>query len=81
MTSQEVQVLLDRLCVEFGFCLPAEDREQLCTDPPEEARDFVDEVYRREGLDPQTADRHLYRVVRDKVILAYQMSKDREWGL
>lgn len=72
MTKKEVDVLLGHLCIKLGFCLPPDDIEQLSNEPPEDPLQFVDEVFRREGLDPETADRRLYRQVRDVVIEAYR---------
>lgn len=65
-----ISALLDRLCVEFGFCLPPEDARKLVADPPIDPKEFLDEVIRREGLDPGSYDRHFYRqmlgVVRER---------------
>jgi hypothetical protein len=37
-------------------------------------RAFTDAVFSAEGLDPDAADRHLYRQVRDVVASAFQKS-------
>lgn len=79
MTKKEVDVLLGRLCVKLGLCLPPDDIEQLSNEPPEDPLAFVDEVFRREGLDPATADRRLYRKVRDVVIEANRDQAGDEW--
>lgn len=65
-----ISALLDRLCVEFGFCLPPDDVRTLVADHPIDPQQFLDEVIRREGLDPGAYDRHFYRqmlgVVRER---------------
>ncbi len=59
--------LLDKLCVELGFCLPPEGQQRLVENPPADVLSFTDAVFIEEGLDPSTADRHLYRQVRDLI--------------
>ena len=72
-TPDEIYKLLDRLCVELGFCLPPNDREILAETAPTEVTAFVDAVFRAEGLDPSTADRHLWRQVRGVVNEAFEV--------
>ena len=72
ISEKQVGVLLDKLCVELGFCLPSEDAVRLQQDPPSNVRAFTDAVFAAEGLEPSTADRHLYRQVRDMVAGAYR---------
>lgn len=57
--------LLHDLCVKLGFCLSPEHRERLNAYPPAQLDDFVREVFVADGLDPNTADKHLVRQVRD----------------
>jgi hypothetical protein len=57
--------------VKLGFCLPPIAQEQLASAAPADVRGFVDAVFVAEGLDPSTADRHLYRQVRDVVSDGY----------
>ena len=78
LTAPDVEVLLDRLCTKLGFCLPPEARIELRTNPPTDAIAFTDAVFLAEGLDPEIADRHLYRQVRDCVSLAFQTAQNRE---
>jgi hypothetical protein len=66
-SSRDVDLLLDRLCVRLGFCLPPDARDALRVRPPADVRAFTDAVFLAEGLDPSTADRHLYRQVRDMI--------------
>ena len=67
MTRSPIDMLLDRLCVELGFCLVPEQRERLAAMAPTSVHVFTDAVFLAEGLDPQVADRHLWRQVRDRV--------------
>jgi len=60
---RRVAYLLDELCAQFGFCLPAEARERLEADPPAGADAFAAAVYRAEGFDPTTGDPALHRRV------------------
>jgi hypothetical protein len=69
--------LLYRLCVELGFCLPPADRERLERQGPEDVVAFADAVYRAEGLDPLTADLHLYRQVKQMIADAFREFIDR----
>ena len=65
--TAHLEQLLDRLCIQLGFCLPPIERLRLAENPPQSAEAFTDAVFTAEGLDPSTADRHLYRRVRDLV--------------
>lgn len=71
MDETATRQLLDKLCVDLGFCLPPDEVARIAKDPPLGVRAFTDEVFRVEGLDPETADRHLYREVRDVVADAF----------
>lgn len=64
--------LLAKLCADFGFCLGAEERVRLQSYPLNMPDDFADEVFRAEGLNPTTVDRHLYQQVRNTVRIAFQ---------
>jgi len=63
LTPVQVGKLLDRLCVDLGFCLPPDDGMRLAKNPPGDVRSFVDAVFPAEGMNPEMADRHLYRQV------------------
>ena len=71
LSDHQVRVLLDRLCAQLGFCLPPDAIAQIRSDPPEEARAFADAVFAAEQMDPEMADRHLYRQVRDMISQAF----------
>ena len=60
---RRVAYLLDELCVQFGFCLPAEARERIESDPPADPDAFAAAVYRAEGFDPTAGDPALHRRV------------------
>lgn len=72
LTADQVMKLLDRLCIRLGFCLPPDAKQRLMREPPEDVSFFTDAVFREEGLDPELADRHLYRQVRDVVRGAFE---------
>lgn len=72
LTDDQVRMMLDQLCVDLGFCLPPAQIERLARDPPTDVVPFTDEVFRAEGLDPETADRRLYRRVHDVVARAFE---------
>lgn len=68
----EVKRLLAALCVDFGFCLPATDRERLQSCLPATAQEFTRAVYEAEGLNPDACDSSLYRQVLKVVAAAYR---------
>jgi hypothetical protein len=72
LTRAETESLLSKLCIELGFCLPPEDDARLIESPPDTVEAFTDAVFIAEGLNPEYAERHLYRQVRDKVAEAFQ---------
>ena len=45
MTPAQVGNLLDRLCVDLGFCLSPDDYMRLAENPPGDVRPFVDAVF------------------------------------
>ena len=68
--------LLDKLCVRLGFCLPPVERQRLAENPPPELLAFTDAVFVAEEMDPVTADRHLYREVRDLIREAFVAAEE-----
>jgi hypothetical protein len=76
VAENDVEDLLNMLCAEMGFCLSPAQFERLAGSEPNDASAFTDEVFRAEGMDPETADRHLYRQVRD-VVTATFAAKNR----
>jgi hypothetical protein len=77
LTPEEVQWLLDKLCVDAGFCLPPEEQAKLRVDPPVAPIAFTDAVFLAEGLKPELAERHLYRGVRTSRTAAQQRPHSR----
>jgi len=45
----EVEVLLDRLCIRLGFCLPPAEIERLAQSPPTGVDEFTEAVLVVEG--------------------------------
>ena len=76
----ELRRLLDRLCAQLGFCLPPDEQARLAEHPPDSVDAFADALFAAEGLDPATADRHLYRQVRDIVREAFRGANDTGSG-
>ena len=66
--------LLDVLCVKYGFCLSPLWRARLERNPPRSAGRFADTVFWAEGLNPETADRQLYKAVVAEVQRALDLS-------
>jgi hypothetical protein len=64
-----IEVLLDDLCLKFGFCLSPEDRAALKSDRPVGVHAFTDAVITAEGLDPLTLDSGLRRAMAELVEL------------
>lgn len=72
LNAGEVESLLSKLCIDLGFCLPPEDDVRLQKTPPDNVDDFTDAVFLAEGINPQHAERHLYRQVRAMIDEAFQ---------
>jgi hypothetical protein len=64
--NQEVRWLLDELCTEFGFCLPADERSTLENAPPRDVDAFTDAVFAAEGMDA-SLNKRLRQSVRHKI--------------
>jgi hypothetical protein len=71
LTQRQVARLLQILCIDLGFCLPANVAEKLESNPPRTVEGFTGAVFRAEGLDPALADRRLYDQVRRVVAGAF----------
>ncbi len=67
MKRTRIEQLLDKLCVEMGFCLSPAEQSRIVASPPGSVEAFTDAIFVAEGLDPHLADRHLWRQVRDRV--------------
>lgn len=79
MSASEVESLLSELCVKLGFCLPPEARARIAANPPPNVTELTNTVFAAEGLDPSTADRHLYRQVRTLVAAAFRTGEVEPW--
>jgi hypothetical protein len=71
LTQHQVARLLQILCIDLGFCLPANVAEKLESNPPCTIEEFTRAVFYAEGLDPALADRRLYDQVRGVVAGAF----------
>jgi hypothetical protein len=78
LSPHATEVLLSRLCIDLGFCLPPEVQRTLKEQPPLDAKAFADAVLLAEGLDPETADLHLYRKVKAMISTALRTAVDEE---
>ncbi|HEY0468379.1 MAG TPA: hypothetical protein VGC79_29480, partial [Polyangiaceae bacterium] len=76
LQPHDVDLLLDTLCAQLGFCLAPSDRQRMRINPEPNIVAFTDAVFVAEGLDPTVADRHLYRQVRDLVRAAFDRVQD-----
>ena len=65
-SRSKVERLLDELCTDLGFCLPAPGYEQLQKMLPMSIDAFTDAVFQAEGLEPQIKT-ELRRQVRERV--------------
>jgi hypothetical protein len=70
-SEREVMLLIERLCVRLGFCLPSLDQQALATEPPPGPTEFTDAVFKAEGMEVGTYPLALYRQVRALVAAAY----------
>jgi hypothetical protein len=61
--ASQIPWLLDELCVEMGFCLPAHVREALIQSTPKDVEAFTEVVFAAEGLDS-----HLHKQLRHSVM-------------
>jgi hypothetical protein len=76
MKRDRTGVLLDQLCADLGFCLPPEEQERLILSPPATINAFTDAIFVAEGLDPELADKRLWRQVRDRVTTYFSDRND-----
>lgn len=75
LNEKQVEDLLNRLCVRLGVCLPPHELARLRDDRPSDVVAFTDAVLAAEGLDRLTADRYLYRQVRDMISDAFRQAE------
>ena len=72
LSAHDVQALLDTLCVKLGFCLSPDGRERLQEHRPSSIDAFTEAVFTAEGLDIESADRHIVRQVKQEIARAFQ---------
>ena len=77
-TSQRrIDLLLQELCVDLGFCLPPDAQTRLIHEPPADVDEFTDAVIRAEGLDPNAdIPTHLRRDIRQRVTKYFRVGQD-----
>jgi hypothetical protein len=81
LSTQEASALLALLCTRLGFCLPPAAEKRLTEHPLADVLDFTAAVFLAEGLDPSTADRRIYRQVKEVVAEAFRRSEDASVAL
>lgn len=67
MKHSTTELLLDRICIELGFCLSPIEKARLIKSSPTSVQEFTDAIFIAVGLNPQYADIRLWRQVRDRV--------------
>ena len=65
--KKELYVLLDWLCVEWGFCIPPKDADRIAASENLDAAEFATEVLRAEGLDPEY-ELHWFRKIKRRFV-------------
>lgn len=65
--ERELQILIGKLCTEWGFCIPPDDAERIVRSDPLTGEEFAVAILRAEGMDP---DNELYwsRRIRNRFI-------------
>jgi hypothetical protein len=76
MTETQTQQLLDKLCVELGFCLPPSLQRRIVENPPKDTKRFTDVVIKGEGMDATLIDKHLYESMHSMVEAAFSQSDE-----
>jgi len=76
LTKKNSHKLENKLCVGMGFCSMREKFDLIVKNLPRELDEVVNDIFRAEGLNPDTAGRHLWRSVRDVVVKAHHDSCD-----
>lgn len=65
-TADDIETLLETLCVELGICFHGETYDRLVDSPPPDAEAFTAAVFRAQGLDP-AGNGKLHRQVQFRV--------------
>ena len=78
MSPRQIDLLLQELCVDLGFCLPPDELIRIREKPEIDVDAFTDVVIRAEGLDPQgDISLNLYRKVRAVVVKHFRAAEDK----
>ena len=78
VSAQQAVKLEQELCVGLGFCSMRERYDRLIESMPRDLSEVVNEIFQAEGLNPDSADRRLWRSVRDKVVAAHHASAGQD---
>jgi hypothetical protein len=70
LSTEEVESLLDKLCVELGYCLPRQSRQQIVGNPPATVEAFVDAVLTAEG--PEYPSNRIRRQLHDGIATFFE---------
>jgi hypothetical protein len=73
LSDRDVDLLLEDLCVNGGYCVPPQVNAQLRNAPPGTPETFAETVVRAEGFDP-ALNPHEYRSVLKVVARAFRRS-------
>ena len=65
--EQEIENLLEVLCVKLGFCLPSNVSDRLIKFPPKTSDKFAKSVVEAEGLNTELMDKSVYNQVLKEV--------------
>ena len=69
--------LENSLCVKLGFCSMQEKYNEIINELPTDITEFVNSIFIAEGLNPDSADRKLWRQVRDLVMEAHHEFEEK----
>jgi len=67
----ELEQLLDRICLDLGFCLPKLVKTRLIKFPPKTSDKFAKSVIEAEGLNVDVIEKALYKSLFSKVDSVY----------
>jgi hypothetical protein len=73
--ASDVASLLEELCTDLGFCLPADAERRLRNQPPFDASMFATAVLWAEGIDP-SSHRTLVEEVRRRAERTYARARE-----
>lgn len=66
--------LWNELCVRLGFCFPEEQYARIIENLPSDLTNVVNEIFKAEAMNPELADRHIWRQVRELLLKAHHDS-------